>query len=321
MLFRSIYGLQVTYSDGTSETVNATVSAVLNAFATLNSPTGTGVSPTPAFSWTDPASAASYLYQFSLWGQNSNGMIWQIPGNNSNSNGIPSTISSLKWNVDPIQGDNNNSLPTELSLPNSTYTWQIQASDVNSNSSMVQANFTVGSGSSGLSLPSPNPSSLGPATVGQLYNGAINASGGPGGGNYSWTVNGVAIPTNNIPVNAFADGLTAQNSGGNTLFIVGTPLSPTSAPLNVTVKDTNNETASQTYSISVTNSTPLSLPAPNAGTALVGSPFSGELGATGGMSPWTWTINGVTVSPTGTPFTLSDGLTATSNGGNWLTVS
>jgi hypothetical protein len=317
----SIYGLQVTYSDGTSETVNATVSAVLNAFATLNSPTGTGVSPTPAFSWTDPASAASYLYQFSLWGQNSNGMIWQIPGNNSNSNGIPSTISSLKWNVDPIQGDNNNSLPTESSLPNSTYTWQIQASDVNSNSSMVQANFTVGSGSSGLSLPSPNPSSLGPATVGQLYNGAINASGGPGGGNYSWTVNGVAIPTNNIPVNAFADGLTAQNSGGNTLFIVGTPLSPTSAPLNVTVKDTNNETASQTYSISVTNSTPLSLPAPNAGTALVGSPFSGELGATGGMSPWTWTINGVTVSPTGTPFTLSDGLTATSNGGNWLTVS
>src|ERR1019366_8737158 len=190
----------------------------------------------------------------------------------------------------------------------------------NYNSSSMDANFTVGSGSSGLSLPPPNPSSLGPATVGQLYNGAINASGGPGGGNYSWTVNGTAVPTNNSST-LITDGLYATNSGGNTLFIAGTPLSPTSAPLNVTVKDTNNETASQTYAISVTNSTPLSLSAPNAGTALVGSPFSGELGATGGMSPWTWTINGVTVSPTGTPFTLSDGLTATSNGGNWLTVS
>jgi len=72
----SIYGLQVAYSDGSSETVNATVSAVLNAFATLNSPSsGASVGATPSFSWTDPANAGSYNYQFQLSEQNSNGDI------------------------------------------------------------------------------------------------------------------------------------------------------------------------------------------------------------------------------------------------------
>ena len=56
------YGLKVTYSDGTSETLTVTVSAVLDAFVTPISPMGSGASLTPTFSWTDPANASNYTY-------------------------------------------------------------------------------------------------------------------------------------------------------------------------------------------------------------------------------------------------------------------
>jgi len=44
------YSFAITYSDGTTGTVSATVSSVLSAFATGLSPSGTGVSVTPNFS-------------------------------------------------------------------------------------------------------------------------------------------------------------------------------------------------------------------------------------------------------------------------------
>ena len=70
--------------------MTATVSAVLNAFATSLAPTtGTSVSTTPTFSWVDPANASSYTYQFYM-NDSSGNMVWQVPGNNSNANGFSS---------------------------------------------------------------------------------------------------------------------------------------------------------------------------------------------------------------------------------------
>src|ERR1039457_5472512 len=67
--------------------------------------------------------------------------IWQIPGNNSNSNGFSSCITSIQWNKDPTNS-NPPDLPNVSSLNGSTnYTWQIQASDVNGNSAQVQGSF------------------------------------------------------------------------------------------------------------------------------------------------------------------------------------
>jgi hypothetical protein len=68
------YSFLVTYSDGTSETVTGTIGALLTSsqLATNLSPTGTGVSLTPNFSWTDPANAGSYTYSFSLYDNNGN---------------------------------------------------------------------------------------------------------------------------------------------------------------------------------------------------------------------------------------------------------
>jgi len=133
------YSFQVTYSDGTSETLTATVSAVLDAFATNLAPQGTSsTSTTPTFTWTDPSSASSYIYQFYLWDSNGN-TIWQIPGNNSNLNGFDSTITSITWGTDPTGGG---STPTVGSLTSgATYNWQISVQDSNGNSAQTQVNY------------------------------------------------------------------------------------------------------------------------------------------------------------------------------------
>jgi hypothetical protein len=100
-----------------------------------------------------------------------------------------------------------------------------------------------------VSLPTSTPSSLGSAMLGSSYSGAINASGGVQP--YTFKVNGTPIPTTNTAT-AFSsgNGLTATNSGGNTLFIGGTP---TAGPitLQVSVTDGNKTTVTETYTISV----------------------------------------------------------------------
>jgi len=132
------YGLLVTYSDGTSETLNPSVSAVLSAFATALSPTGNTTNLTPTFTWTYPASASSYTYGFNL-NPSSGNTIWQIPGNNSNSNGFTNSVTSIVWGTDPTGGG---STPSVSSLTSgATYNWQLTTMDSNSNQATVQATF------------------------------------------------------------------------------------------------------------------------------------------------------------------------------------
>lgn len=226
------YGLQVVYSDGTSQTLTAKVSAVLNAFATGLAPTGTGDNAEPTFSWTVPANASAYLYELDLWDANGN-QIWQVPGNNSNSGGFPSTITKLVWGVDPTNADNVPSVPSLT--PGETYQWQIVTQDSNGNSANQQVSYQVSS--SAMKLPAIDPASLGPAVVGQSYNGAITASGGAGA--YSWTVTGLS------------DGLTYA-PGGNVLAIRGTPTAAGTVTFTVSIKDANGDAAGPiTYTIPV----------------------------------------------------------------------
>jgi hypothetical protein len=131
------YDLLVTYSDGTSQTLTAKVSAVLSAFAIDLSPTGTGGSTTPTFKWTDPADAGSYTYNFNLWDANGN-QIWQIPDHDSG-HGFPSTITSITWGTDPTGSSNPPSVGTLTS--GETYNWQIQVQDENGNSTQMQVSY------------------------------------------------------------------------------------------------------------------------------------------------------------------------------------
>ena len=162
-----------------------------------------------------------------------------------------------------------------------------------------------------LTLPTPNPSSLGSATQGQPYTGSITATGGSD--NYTWTVTGLS------------DNLTYSSSGA-TLTIGGTPnAAPTVVSFNVSVQDSNTlvSVGPVLYTITVSSAPQLTLPTPNPnslGSATVNQSYSGTISASGGVPPYTWTVNGTAV-PTSGSSPLSDGLNVSTNtGGNPLTV-
>ena len=134
------YTLHVTYSGTpeTSEDVTVTVGAVLDAFATGLAPAGSHPGDTtPTFTWTDPASPSNYTYQFSIYGNNVN---WQVPGNNSNTNGFSSSVTSITWPDDPTDPTNDCVGCTLTS--GQQYNWQIQVQDSNGNSTQQQVSFT-----------------------------------------------------------------------------------------------------------------------------------------------------------------------------------
>ena len=245
-----VFTFNVTYSDTTPGTLTASPNAILSAFATNLTPTWntSGVSTTPTFTWSYLPNAANYTYQFLLEDSNYS-TIWQIPGNNTKSNGFSSSITpSITWGVDPTGGG---SIPSVSSLnSNTAYQWQIQVTDANGNEAITQVAFQTPEAA--LSLPSGNP--LGTALVSTPYSGSINASGGSGSGVF--TVNGTTIPTTGSG-NAVSftgnDGLYAYSTGSDTLYIVGTPTTAENVSLTVSVIDSFSDTASATYSLPVIN--------------------------------------------------------------------
>jgi hypothetical protein len=133
------YALKVTYIDGNSETLNATVSGIVSALPTNLLPgVSTSTTTTPTFTWTDPSNASNYTYQFQLFDANGN-TIWQIPGNNSNSNGFDSSITSITWGTDPTGGGSTASVGSLTS--GSTYQWEIQVQDSNGNTATQAVTF------------------------------------------------------------------------------------------------------------------------------------------------------------------------------------
>jgi hypothetical protein len=135
------YTFAMTYSDGTTGNLTAAVTAVMNAFATLTSPTVTSSTDTPTFTWTDPTSASSYTYQFQLSPQNGGNTIWQIPNNNGT---LTSATTSIPWITSGNDVTGNPNVPTVSALTSGTvYTWQISVTDTNGNSDTTTTNFTA----------------------------------------------------------------------------------------------------------------------------------------------------------------------------------
>jgi hypothetical protein len=132
------YSFHVTYIDGTSETVTGAVTAfgsgtaIVGAsdLATNLTPNETGTSTTPTFTLTDPVGGSAYVYSFYLSDSNGN-TIWQIPGNNSKTNGFSSSITSITWGTDPTGGG---STPVGGSLTSGAqYNWSITIQDTKGN--------------------------------------------------------------------------------------------------------------------------------------------------------------------------------------------
>jgi hypothetical protein len=163
----------------------------------------------------------------------------------------------------------------------------------------------------GLVLPAPDPTSLPAGYTSVPYTGSVSASGGSG--NYSWQVTGLS------------DNLSSSSSGG-TLTISGTPgSSPATVTFNVTLTDTTtNATRTQNgYSIVMATPTPVALPAPNPATLPAGTInelYVGSINASGGVPPYTWSVNGVSIPNTGVAVSIADGISVSSNGSNILSV-
>jgi hypothetical protein len=267
------YTLQITYSDGTSETVSPQVTAVLPNWPTNLSPAGpvSAANVTPTLTWSYPPNAGNYFYQ--MWFADQNwSTVWSIPNIYSPSNSFTSSTvptPSITWGTDPTGVTSNT--PTVSSLTSGeVYYWEVKALDANGNWSSYTADYVPGF--TALALPGANPSSLGSAVLGQSYSGSITASGGYGG--YSYAVDGTIC----YPCTGFSlgNGLSVISQTNGTLNIGGTPNATGLVTFTVNAEDTSGtRTSAVRYTINV-------LPA-NAG-----FPVSGTVGYSGSKTGWVY---------------------------------
>jgi hypothetical protein len=146
------------------------------------------------------------------------------------------------------------------------------------------------------------------AFTGSLYSQTLVASGGTGTG-YTWTATSSNLSTY---------GLTLSTAG----VLSGTPSVTGTASFTANVADSASHTATQPLTVTVNAG--LALPAPNPVTlpsGTVSQSYTGSINATGGVSPYAWTVAGHAIPATGTAVAISDGITVSSNGSNILTVA
>jgi large repetitive protein len=302
------YTLLVAYSDGSSETLTAVATGVLDAsqFPTNLSPNVTVPNLQPTFTWTYPANPSNYTYQFGLT-SNGNGDIWDIPARGSNRNGftysdIPG--GSISWGVDPTNQANT---PIALS-GQTTYRWWIATYDSNNNSAQVQTYF-VASVNSSLSITT---ASLPAGNIGASYSQTLAAVGGTGTG-YTWSATGSNLATY---------GLTLSSAG----VVSGTPTTAGTASFTPIVTDSANATATASAPLTIQIIyAALDLPGTNPfpdGT--VGVAYTGTLTAIGGSGNFTWGIqasnpDGLNFIANGAVLTISG--TPTSAAGIGLTIT
>jgi hypothetical protein len=129
------FDFAVEYVDGSTETLNAQVTAVLDDFAGAGSPVGVIANePTPTFTWSAPPSspAYNYTYQLYLYGDNTNWDMWDMPSSQ----------------LSAVYNENGEAYPSTLGS-NASYDWTITLRDDDGNEAQTQVNFGMGSGISG----------------------------------------------------------------------------------------------------------------------------------------------------------------------------
>ncbi len=287
-------GSATTVSFGVSvkdNTTNVTVgpftySVTVYNSVTLPAPNPSSLGPADAnssYSGTITAAGGSGNYSWTVSGL-SDGLNYATSGGTLTVSGTPTTSTTVSFNV--------------------------SVKDTSTNTTVGPYTYTI-TVNSALTLPTPDPSSL-PSTgyTSVAYTGTIVATGGSG--NYAWQVTGLSDNLSPSPV-------------GNTLTISGTPgASPATVTFNVKVTDstTGNSFTQNAYTITISTPTAVSLPTPGTtvpGSATVNQNYNGSITVTGGVSPYTWSINGTTV--TGGGLALSNGLSASSTGGSSLTIT
>lgn len=119
------YTFDVTYSDGSTETVSSQVSAVLDSFPNNTSISGATVSTVPTFTWTAPTTPPA-SYNYSLWVGGSNGSFWEAWS-------LPSSQLSA------VYGFDGQAAALATGTP---YSWNIGVRDQKGNQASINSSFT-----------------------------------------------------------------------------------------------------------------------------------------------------------------------------------
>ena len=152
-----------------------------------------------------------------------------------------------------------------------TYTFTVKVTDHSSLTATEPVSLTVIAGPS-LSLPAP------PAGwTNTVYSDSLNESGGTGP--FTWSVSTGSLPAG---IKLSADG-----------NLTGTPTATGTSSFTVKVTDANSQSATQAIGITISAGVSAPITAPPAG--VVGAAYTDTLTATGGTTPYTWSLNAGTL--------------------------
>ena len=136
-------------------------------------------------------------------------------------------------------------------------------------------------------------SSLPSGTISTSYSSALQAAGGTTP--YTWSITSGALPA----------GLTLASTTG---LISGTPTASGNFSIGVTVKDAGSpvQTSTATLALSIAAAVPLAISTTSLSGGIAKQSFSTSLNATGGITPYTWSITQGTL-PTGLSLAAATG--------------
>ena len=192
---------------------------------------------------------------------------------------------------------------TPTTVGSSSFMVQVSSQSGTSSALTASATFSINIAAPALSITT---GALPAGTVGTAYSQTLNATGGTPP--YTWRLTSGSLP---LP-----GGLTLGSNGS----ISGTPTTAGSFTFQVTVGDSQQGSASGTFTIKINPAalviTTTSLPAGTVGTAYTGT----TLAATGGTPPYTWSLSSGTTLPGGLSMSSAGAISGTPTASGNFTI-
>ena len=175
---------------------------------------------------------------------------------------------------------------------NGAYPFTLTVTDNQANTATASLSITVGAGVT-ITI---SPATLTAGTVGTAYSQTLTATGGTAPYTYSVVAQSTGVGT--LP-----PGLTLNASTG---AVTGTPTTAGTYVFTVQAIDSTQATGQQAVSLTIAAAAPLTITTATLANGTIGTAYSATLAATGGVSPYTWSITTGTL-PAGLSLSATSG--------------